>query len=367
LCSREVYKATGYFLKLTDQVTADKIFFRNGWGIGASFAQVNLVPPWGHGHTDAAGITSYVSKGSVLLQDTPYLVKDHAYHNCFVVKPDPVPSPDTWDQYAFQPMQATVKNWQAWPEMAYAQVHLINYMGTPVTLDRRLWFLGDAGLWVQDTAVSSRAYNGTLGPAWQTLATYGASGPNWVNTCYQSLPVAYIWELKYMMQWNNRPWDLLVYFLAPPSGALVATDDVTYDTTHGIVSQDIMNNSKLRVWCQKRLQLTPGEPVRFSSLLLPHTPTNDAGPLAGSVKLLTGVGQCQIVRLNGGPNVTIWAGMNDGGIRRTNSDIDTDAARFVVKKGPGTKVHWWVVSATFLRWKGTTLFSAAKRTTATSE
>lgn len=366
LCSREVYDATGYWAHLVNKDTADKILFRNGWGVGASFAQINLVPPWGHGHTDAAGIVSYVSKGSVLLQDTPYLVKDHAYHNCFVVKPNPLPSPDRWNQQSFQTMQATVKNWQAWPEMAYAQIQVTNYMGTPVQLDRRVWFLGDAGLWVQDTAVTTQVYNGLVGPAWQTLATYGVSGPNWFNTCYQSLPVAYIWELRYMMQWNNRPWDLLVYFLNPPSGALIATDDVTFDTTRGVVNQDLMNNSKLRLWCRREGPLTPGQPVRFNTLLLPHAPTNDATPLANSIKLLTNAGQAQIIRMNGGPNVTIWAGMNDGGLRRVNSDIETDAARFVVKKGPGTKVHWWVVQATYLKWKGTTLFSAAKRTTTCS-
>ncbi len=362
--SRTDYNATGRAFLVLPQRTQDKVIFRNGWQPGSAYAQICLTPPLGHGHTDAAAIGCYISQGAVLLTDTPYLVKDEYYHNAFQVRPNPPPG--RWVQDNYQPMQATVKEWKSWNEVTYCRLNVPNYLGRPVTLDRRLWFLGDSGMWVQDTIQSTEPYTATIGPAWQTLSTYGASGPNWVNTCYQTLPVAFIWQLQYMMQWTNRPWDLLVYFPAPPDGSALATDDVTWDTTRGIVAQDLMNNSKLRVALEKTTTLLPGQAERFSTLLLPHSPTDDATPLADGVTVLKSDNSVQILRFRDQMGMMVWVGINEGGKLRNVGGLVTDAKRFVIKKGPGPRVRWWMIQGTTIGLNGETFYSGPIRTNRSS-
>jgi hypothetical protein len=362
LSTREERRQTGYYLRVLDRDIPNKLILRNGWEPGSSFAQVELCPPMGHGHGDAGAIDCYVSQGSLLLSDTPYLVKDEQYHNCFVVKPNPRPAKDTWDMEALAKMQTTVPEFQAWPDCAYARVHITRYMGQPVTLDRRIWFLGDAGMWVQDTIEATEPYNATVGPAWQTLGVYGNKGQTWFNTCYQSIPVAYIWEQKYMMQWLNRPWDLLISFLPATEGQEIYTEDVTMDKTRGIVDRDLFTDAKLRIWCQKTGPLEPGTPVRFSTLLLPHAPTHNAAGLAAGCSVLRDTPQSQVLLLKTGGEQT-WVGLNDQGERLAAGELVTDARRFLVTKGADGKVRWRVMEGRILGLAGEPLFAAEERKT----
>lgn len=365
LNNREERRATGYFLEVLDYDIPNKLIFRNGWEPGSAFAQVELCPPMGHGHSDAAAISCYLSQGSVLLSDTPYLIKDHQFHNSFVVKPDPLPERDAWNHEALYKMVTTVPEFQAWPDCAYARVRVANYMAQPVTLDRRIWFLGDLGMWVQDTVESTEPYAATVGPAWQTVGIYGARGPRWLNTCYQSIPVAYIWEQKYMMQWNNRPWDLLVYFLPPTEGQEIKVEDVVMDKTRGIVDRDLFTNARSRIWCQKTTQLQPGEPERFSTLLLPHAPTGDASALPTGSSVLRNTESCQVLYMElGGEQV--WVGINEQGERLVMGDLVTDARQFFIRKGADGKVQWRAREGTILGLGGESLFAAEERKTAGS-
>jgi len=166
-----------------------------------------------------------------------------------------------------------------------------------------------------------------------------------------------------MMQWLNRPWDLLIYFLPHP-GAQLAVDDVTFDATKGIVNQVLMNNAKWRLWYGRSQQLEPGKPVHFATVLLPHEPLPDAGTLAQGIEVLRDTDACTVVKISRPQGPTWWVGLNESGERIAARDLVTDARRFAVEKTVEGKVRCWVVEGTLLGLAGESLFSATDRKTA---
>ena len=361
--SREERK-TGRWFELLDKTIPNKLILRTGWQPEDTYALVELCPPMGHGQGDAGSINYLLSKGSVLLADTPYLIKDHAFHNCFVVKPDGLPggTRPRWRGEDFAEMEIQVEDLHTVHNAAYARVQIRHYMGQPITLDRRIFFLGDSGLWVHDTATAEKACAARLGPAWQTVAVYGQRGERWVNTCWTTVPAPYIWDLRYMMQWENRPWDLLLYFL-PHASAALAIDDVSHDDTRAIVDRPLMNTAQRRVWYRAAATLEPGQSQCFSTVLVPHPPTPDASTLANPMNVILDTEDAGVLKLADSQGQAIWAGINDGGRLLRAGPIATDARWFVVRPERGDSVAYWLVEATRLIVNGREVFSAPRRRT----
>jgi len=361
--TREERQKTGYYAQLTDRVIPNKLMLRTGWQPDDTYAMVELCPPMGHGQSDAGSINCFLSEGSLLLGDTPYLVKDQQFHNCFVVKPYAPPEGGwRWRAEELARMRISLEDFHASKEAAYARVHIERYMDQPVTLDRRIFFLGEVGIWVRDSVEATEPYSARIGPAWQTTAVYGKKGSNWVNTCMVSIPVAYIWELKYMMQWKNRPRDLLLYFVPQP-GAEVVIDDVTHDETRSIVDKPLMNNFTRRVWHQKTAALQPQKPLHFSTVLLPHRPTPDATRLAEGIESVLETGKTAVLKLAQGPGRELWAGINDSGESLRAGKLETDAKWFMLRTGPEGVRGYWLIEATYLKVAGRQVFSSAQRRT----
>jgi hypothetical protein len=61
----------------------DKLILRGGWDPNDFYALVELTPSIGHGHGDTGSVNLLTSHGSILLADTPYLVKSPESHNDF--------------------------------------------------------------------------------------------------------------------------------------------------------------------------------------------------------------------------------------------------------------------------------------------
>jgi len=361
--SREERK-TGRWFELLDETIPNKLILRTGWQPEDTYALVELCPPMGHGQGDAGSINYLVSKGSVLLADTPYLIKAHTFHNCFVVEPDSVPAGarPRWRGDDFADMKIEVDDLHTAPKAAYARVHVRHYMGQPITLDRRIFFLGDSGLWVRDTATAEKACAARLGPAWQTVAVYGQRGEHWVNTCWTTVPAPYIWDLRYMMQWENRPWDLLLYFV-PQAGTEVAIDDVTHDDTRAIVDRPLMNTAARRVRYQRAATLKAGQSQHFTTVLVSHPPMPDASALAKGIESVLDTDDAGVLKLADGHDETIWAGINDSGRLLRAGPITTDAKWFAVRTGPRNAAAYWVIDATRLTLNGREVFSAIDRRT----
>lgn len=366
LVSPEERAATNRHDRLFEGMVPNKLILRDGWDAGASFAMVELCRPLGHGHSDAGGISAYVSQGSVLLSDTPYLVKDHRWHNCMTCEPWPPPEGRwRWRANEFGAMQTSVQQFESAPNAAYAHLRITDFMQQPVTVDRRIFFLGDAGLWVEDSVEATAPHPARFGPNWQTVAIYGERGPNWVNTYQPTIPVAFIWELQYMMQWPNRPWDLLVWF-EPQGDAELALEDVTHDDTRMIVDQPLMNNLKWRIAQRAIGELQPGAPRRFTSVLLPHAPTPDASALADGIETVR-LGGLSAVRVPTEDGRTIWAARNEGGESAQFGPIETDARLALVTLREGAEPRYWLVDATRLTIAGAEVFTAAEPTTVCEE
>jgi hypothetical protein len=360
--SRDERQRTMRHDRLREGEVPNKLILRTGWEPDASFAQVELCRPMGHGHGDAGGISAYVSQGSVLLSDTPYLVKDHRWHNCFTLEQWPQPEGRwRWRATEFAQMQTEVERFETSALGTYADLRITDYMQQPAAVRREIMMLGDAGIWIEDTVQASEQYHARFGPAFQTVAIYGERGPNWVNTCHVTVPVAFIWELQYMMQWPNRPWDLLVWF-EPTGAGEMAIDDVTHDDTQYVVTDPLMNNFKWRVAWREEADLLPAQPRSFASVLVPHAPTPDASQIAAGIETMRGE-DWSAVRVPDGESV-VWAIRSDTGGSVQVGTVATDAELAMLRVSGGEVQAHWVVEATELTVGDETIFSAEAPTTA---
>ncbi len=348
--------------RLLEGEVPNKLLMRTGWAPDDSFAQIELCRPMGHGHSDVGGISAYVTQGSVLLSDTPYLVKDHRWHNCFTIEQWPQPEGRwRWRADEFAAMATSVERFDTSALGTFADLRITDYMQQPATVQRSIFMLGDAGLWIEDTLQATEGYHARFGPAFQTVAIYGERGSNWVNTCEVTVPVAFIWELQYMMQWPNRPWDLLLWF-DPANAAELAIEDVTQDDTRAVPDRPLMNNFKWRVAWRAEDDLLPDAPRTFTSVLVPHAPTEDASPIADGIEAMAGEGW-SAVRVPDGDGL-VWAIRNSTGGTVEVGTVTTDAELAMMQVRDARVTGYWVVEATTLTVGGETIFSAAEATTA---
>jgi len=360
--SHEVEKESLLWAELTQQTIPNKLIFRTGWRAADTYAMVELCPPIGHGHVDAGSINCLTSRGSVLLADTPYLIKDPRFHNAFVLLPDQRPKGWRWHEDAYYVRQAaiSVEDFHAGQRVGYARVHITRYRNQPATLDRRVFFLGDDGLWVRDTLAVAEPFRGRAGPAFQFVGVYPKRGDHWVNACQTSLPAAAITLPYYMIQLTNRPWDLLVYAV-PRYGAKLVIDDVTHDDTRLLIpDKALWNNFTRRVWHQRRGVIRPGRAETFDSVLVPHKPTPDASPWVQRIELLPDTGAAAVLKQGRPGRRTVWAGINGSGQAIQAGRIATDAKWFVVHTQRGRTTYYWVVDATSLKVDGRDVFTATQ-------
>ncbi len=350
-----------YYGKLLDQDIPDKLILRNGWNVDSTYAMVELAPQMGHGHGDTGSFNCVTADGSVLLADTPYLVKSHRFHNCLQIDRGGTPVYNGPSLAAMRTTASLADHALA----AYADVHIDGYMGEPASLDRRILFLKDTPvIWVQDTLNVTQEFTAAIGPAWQTVSIYSQQGANWVDMCLPTIPLAYIWDLKYLMQWSNLGRDLLVTFLPHPQASL-QIDDVTHDDTRAIVPQTLQNNFTRRVWWKQPAKaLVPGSPSRFSSLLVAHRPTPDYPQLASHFTMAIDSPDAAVVEFRPDSSRTIWMGLNETGRMLETAAFRTDARQFVIDTLPTRAPRYVIISATHLTLAGQLEHSSNDRQTA---
>jgi len=359
---------TGRHADQVDRIIPNKLMLRSGWDADDAYAMVELCKPMSHGHGSTASIECLIVDGSVLLAAPPYIIRSHRHHNSFVAWPDTRPAGFNWKRQILNGGRCavTVPTFHKTAEKAYAHVRVTDYMNGPTTLDRRIFFLGKQGLWVRDTVTGgSEEFRGTIGPAYQFVGVYPKRGNNWVNACQTSVPVAFIWKPEYMMQFKNRPMDLLVYFM-PKSGSAIAIDDVRVDASglHAGRGKVIPNNFTDRVWYQMKTTLAKGQRHTFDSILLPHKPMQDATPLAEGIQSLLddGPGRAVMqVKTPGGQ--TLYVGINAYGKPITAGPVTTDAKWFLVEVRSDGGAGYWLVEGTSLKVDGREVFTASERET----
>jgi hypothetical protein len=358
-------RTTGRWADLVDRDMPSKLCLRTGWRPGDTSVLVELCKPMSHGHANTGSIESLISRGSVLLSAPAYQARTENYHNSFIAWPDRRPAGFVWNRDILHggKTAVTVPTFHAGDGVAYARIHVTDYLESPATLDRRVFFLGDDGLWVRDTIQAPKSFQGTIGPAYQFTGVYPKKGEHWANACQTSVPVAFIFKPEYMMQFTNRPIDLLVWY-APKPDATLAIDDVTLDTTHLNTPDELATNFKQRVWYQMKLDGSRDRQETFDSVLRPHTPREDAEPLAKGIRVLLDEGTDRaVVGIEAAPGHIRYAGINADGKPLTAGPIQTDAKAFSVTVGPAGAVAHWLVEATTLNVDSKTVFHAKNRKT----
>jgi len=351
---------TGRHAELTDEMMPNKLILRTGWKPDDAYALVELCEPMSHGHGNTASIECYVVDDSVQLLSPPYLIRSHWHHNSFAFRPQKLPQNYRWHNAVLWPAKCktTVPVFHKTDTAAFARVHVTHYMNGPFTLDRRVFLLGKQGLWVRDTVTGgSEEFRGTIGPAFQFVGVYPKRGTHWVNACQTSLPVSFIWKPEYMMQFKNRPIDLLVYFVPKP-GTKIVIDDVRVDASgvHAGPGKVVPNNFTDRVWYQMKTTLTEGQRHTFDSILLPHNPVQDATPLAKGIQSLLDDGPDRaVVQIKTPDGQSLYVGINADGRPLKAGPIATDAKVFAVTVEGGQVTSHWQVEGTNLTVDGKTV------------
>jgi len=365
-------RTQGRSSELLDKTIPNKLVFRTGWRPGDTYAFVDLCPPMAHDQADTAAINFMCSGDSVLLGDTPYLIKAHQFHNSFMVWPDTRYSTDPrrkkwnwgYDVQRGTKSDTSVPAFHAGKRAAFAHIRVTDYLNGRTDLDRRIFFLGEHGLWVRDTLGSRDGFKGKIGPAFQFTGLHPVKGTHWAVGCQTTVPVANITAHAFAMQFRNRPTDLLVWY-APKRQARLTLDDVRMDTTRWIVpTQDFLNNMTDRVWYHKAVQLKGPKRETFSTVLLPHAPMADPARLAKGISSVVDADEGRAaVKITTPGGATLWVGINEKGRPLTAGPVATDAKSFLVRQDAGRTLTYWLVEATSLKVDGKEVFAAPKRET----
>jgi hypothetical protein len=291
-------------------------------------------------------------------------VRTHDFHNTFVAWPEGRPADFNWKRDILHggKCEVQVKAFHKTKEAAYAHMHATDYMEGPTTLDRRIFFLGHDGMWVRDTISAPKGFKGTIGPAFQFTGVYPKKGDHWADACQTSVPVAFISEPRYMIQFHNRPLDLLVWY-GPRHEAELVIDDVITDKT-GINRPDIKLNTNFRerVWYQMKMDGQRDRRETFDSILLLHRPTADGESLARGIELMLEDGADRVaVKIGRLTGQTLYVGINADGKPMTAGPVTTDAKCFLVVVGRAGHIDNWTVDANMLSVGGKAVVTSCTR------
>ena len=248
---------------------------------------------------------------------------------------------------------ASATNFVAHDDFGYAIVDLPGHLGTPFDAQRRILFLGEAGLWVRDDADATGPFDGVIGPAWNftAVAAENAAGA-WAVGAQTALALPYVnGAPSFLMHWTNRPKDLLVAFRSSSATATLLNEDVRTPPPAYDQGFNISTSYARRVSFAVDDTFTGSESLRFDSLLRPHAPLADATPVADQVDWIAETADHTIVKIEGGDlgEVTL-AGLNDSGgcVDVPNHDLSTDAKAFRVVYGYNGIEAWDLVDAAAL-------------------
>lgn len=247
-------------------------------------------------------------------------------------------------------------------DFGFTKIHMPRYLNKPLTVDRRILFLGDAGIWVRDDVTALNKFSGRVGPTWQLGDTDGQQGETWINSAQPALPVPQVADIAYLMHWKNKPRDLLIQF--PETTASTLVDDVSQFTLPDTPDVLRANNHRKRVWRYSDITWNKGDQQRFNSLLRPHAPKKNAEPLAATAKWLIDTEALSVIEIRNDVSMTrVIAGINPLGskISIPTCDASTDAIAFRISMDIDGIAAYDLVSCTQLNVGGEEIFKFKDR------
>ncbi|MDO8625391.1 MAG: peptidoglycan-binding protein [Candidatus Diapherotrites archaeon] len=345
----------------------DKVVFRSGWTATDLFALMETSNPAGHGHCDTGSLNFLSDNDTMLLGDTSYLVKDHRFHNTLQIVPKTGDVPPCFGA-SYLSATPAVPEFFDHPSATYAHLSVYPYMTEPGTFDRRVFFFKNDFVWVRDSLSARQSLEVTTGPAWNTYSIL-SNGTNWVDTTFQNIPVSYIFDLKYLMHWQNGAQQLLMLF--PSLNGSLQTDNVTIDHTLRNYNTPLQNNANWRIWQKKEVQLAQGQSVFFDSVLVPHPASATAAGIGTAYSIAYDDPNAAVLQKNESGGAVFFAGINDNGrllaFPAASPRIKTDAKQFWVRLRSGEPSEFWLVNASTLTIDGTNVFSSPNRVTVDSD
>ncbi|MEM6786193.1 MAG: hypothetical protein AAF715_01640 [Myxococcota bacterium] len=246
-------------------------------------------------------------------------------------------------------------------DFASAEIQLRSHLGRPVDVNRFVVFLGGLGIWVRDVAEATEDFPGTVGPTWNfgflKQSGISASG-DWYVGGKVSVPITALSRNgctsscdDYLVQWYNRPKDLLAYVAGSGVSSTVPVSSWLDDA-----GQLQPNNVAYQVVRQVD-GLASGQSVYFDSLLLPHPPTSQPEEVAGRVSWLVeneDLGVLSVDAVGGQGDNMVVVGVNPSNqvVSLPAVGVYTDASFFRFVLDGGNLVQYDGVQATVLEWGG---------------
>ncbi len=387
-----------------DQVIPSKLMFRGGSGSLDSYLLVQANQQSGHGHTDSSAILGYGGDLAYYLNYATLRLDNYMEaHNLMALRnpatpESPWPSSGPGGLYCTEEVTVPVKGTTS--DASYARVHVQEYPGQPATPelwktvqewkgnwnlekaigyknwpvreDRSVVFLHDKpGLRqftvVRDVITPTIEVPAMLGPNW-TFGELGQAGTNWVNVwmpkvlngwfgSLQKMPDGSLYKLAPI---TTAARDLLIWFV--PQGEATLQIEKLHQDRSGYdcyvpLNSDI--NLRLRAWYWRTGTWSAGQPQAFTTVLMPHAPIADAGPLAESITVLSDKPETTALRVKEGDTERLVI-LNSGGKRANVGSIVFEGEAAVVTYLKGRRTHFSAWKTKFISLDNTPFFRSEK-------
>ncbi len=341
---------------MTDKEMPHKIILRSGWEPNDLFMMVEAYTR--HDPMNPTAILGLLRMGStfacmtsekVVSRENALQIEDPTGEATFCGQKGgqlPRQLPQGW-----RGMEATVEPFLDSPLATYARLNVSNYMGYRVEEAREFFFVKNRFCLVRDNAKFLESFPARLGPVWNTQRIT-ASGKHWLNCYFEngpSLPPAYF---------LNPRWDLLVYHSPRDDRTLQVGE-----RQEELVRYTAQYTTRY-LW---EGQPQENETVRFSWLLLPHDPGQDAQELADNVEFVRDEPDLVALRVRTEEGREEWLLLNESG-RQVRLDwagllgrLATDARRLYLDFADEQVTRYWAQDATYLEVGGASQFREAER------
>jgi hypothetical protein len=333
------------WFRTTAEPVPNKIIFRGSNRSGSLWAMVEMNNEAGHCAARPTSVNCLMDRETVLLASQGYYEQDPQFHNMVYVE-------DLEGTQGILPeMAITAPVFQDGATVTYAVAEVERYMRWPITLRRHFFFAKDRFFWVRDELTFNSTFFARIGPCWLSRQMGPATGKDWVNTYFDSMPYTGLGQGNGHHKWKNYNHDLLTYFVPRPDMELSLSD---------LTSHNQFMTAPLRVRQVWRGLAKEGQTMAFDSLLIPHAikyKEPDATWLAQTIKPLANDPKQTALQFElPWRNEKVVVVTTDKPF--TGGGISTDAKMAMVVFQGDKVVNWYVYQGTTLKAGDAVLFSS---------
>ena len=364
-----------------------KLMFRAGPQETDQYLLVQAAGQSGHGHPDTGAILQYSGDYAFyLVSGMTRLDHDMEQHNLFVlrdpVKDKPWNAAFTAEDYAVPVsgqspegaygrihiqeapgvnVEETWKQVQAWRGGGYAPHLACGYKNWPVRLDRSIVFVNNQFAVVRDVMIPTVACQAQVGQNW-VVGNFGPTvGANWVNVWTRNPLSGYYYSAVPTPDGKftggapifTAQRDLLVWFAPRADGVMQLVQGAGY-SWYGHYFQNLAN----RVWYPRTGEWEPGQPQAFTTVLLPHVPVADPGPLADRISLIKDTPEVTAVQVQDAAGGSRTLALNSSGKTVTVGTLTTDAEAVLITRAAGKRATLSAWHATSVQYNGKEVYKA---------